>query len=366
MRTHPDVAAALYAWGLGGRSEVTRLSGGHINDSFRVEPGDPAAGGPFLLQRLNDRVFPRPRLVMQNVTAVTTHLLRRLGAPPAVAEARGLSAARGVGAVPLVPTRRGASWHVDRAGGHWRLVPLLRGVVSLERPRGPDDAREAARAYGAFLAALADWDGPPLSEVVPGFHDTAGRLDALRRAAEADELGRAGGVRAEVAELLHRRALAAVLPPLLESGEVPTRIAHNDAKLSNVLLDERTGRAVAVVDLDTVMPGTGLHDFGDMVRSTTCTGAEDEAEPERMEVRAELYAAVSEGWLETAGDVITPKERELMGFAGRLITLEQSARFLTDYLEGDRYYATSYADQNLRRARAQLRLLQSLEALEGR
>lgn len=361
MSAAPEVIEALHAWGLGDVGDVTRLPGGHINDSFRVEPHDASAGGPFLLQRLNDRVFPRPRLVMGNVAAVTEHLLRALGAPPAVAEALRLPVAQDVGVVPLVPTRSGGAWHVDRAHRYWRLVPLLTGVVSLARPRGPGDAREAARAYGTFLTALADYAGPPLADSIPRFHDTAARLDALRRAAEADPLGRAAKVRAEVDALLDRRALAAVLPPLLESGEVPTRIVHNDAKLSNVLLDEPTGRAVAVVDLDTVMTGSALHDFGDIVRSMACTGAEDD--PERTQARPELYAAVTEGWLEAAGDVISPKERALMGFAGRLITLEQAARFLADYLQGDRYYATAYADQNLRRARAQVRLLASLEAV---
>ena len=327
--------------------------GGHIHDSFRV---DTRAGGghAYLLQALNQRVFPRPDLVMENVARVTRHLAARLeSAGVADPERR---------APALVPTRRGKDWYREADGTSWRAFRFITGSVVRDRARSPADPYAAGRAFGEFLRLLADYDGPPLHETLPGFHDTAARFARLESTVRADPCRRAAAAREEIEAVLAQRALADVLPPLLASGEVPRRIVHNDARIANVLLDERTGEALCAVDLDTVMSGTALWDFGDLVRSTVSPTAEDEEDLSRVGVRLPMFAALARGFLEAAGGLLVPRERGLLGFSGRVITLEQAVRFLTDHLEGDRYYRIARPEHNLVRCRAQLALLRSLTA----
>jgi Ser/Thr protein kinase RdoA (MazF antagonist) len=332
---------------------VAPLAGGHINDSYRVDARAGDGTRAYLLQSLNPRVFARPDLVMENVSRVTRHLASRLesaGVPDR--ERRSLT---------LIPVRRGPDWHTEADGTCWRVFRFITGTVVLDRARDPEDACNAGRAFGSFLRLLADYDGLPLHETIPGFHDTAARFVRLEAAAQADPCRRAGAARQEIEAVLARRPLADVLPPLLASGEIPRRIVHNDAKISNVLLDERTGEALCVIDLDTVMPGSALWDFGDMVRSMTSVAAEDEEDLARVGVQVPMFAALVRGYLEAAGTLLVPRERALLGFAGRLITLEQAVRFLTDHLEGDRYYRIARPGHNLARCRTQLALLQSLD-----
>jgi Ser/Thr protein kinase RdoA (MazF antagonist) len=226
-------------------------------------------------------------------------------------------------------------------------------------------AREAARAFGAFVRLLVDCPGASLHETIPGFHDTARRIAALEDAARRDPCGRAGEARDDIAYVLAERAIAGVLPPLVTAGEIPVRVVHNDAKITNVLFDERTGAAVCVIDLDTVMPGLVLHDFGDMVRSMASPTDEDDPDPGRVDARPDFVVALAEGFLAEAGSALTPVERRSLVLAGRLIVLEQAARFLCDYLDGDRYYHVARPGHNLDRTRAQLALYRSLTRREA-
>ena len=336
---------------LGGEiTAIAPVPGGHINESYRVDV-QAAAGEAhsFLLQRLNPDVFQRPDLVMENVARVTRHLTvaaRAAGRPSPVAT--------------LVLTDHGADWLADAAGDVWRMLVFVPGAVVRERAESPADCAAAGRAFGEFLRLLADWEGPPLHETIPGFHDTRARLLRLDEAVRADSCGRVAGARSAIAAAAEHRALADVLPPLLANGEVPLRVTHNDAKLANVLLDARTGTPVCVVDLDTVMPGSALYDFGDLVRSTVSSTPEDEEDRSRVAVNLEFFAALARGYVGAAGAVLTPRERDLLVFAGQLITFEQAARFLTDHLAGDRYYRIARPGHNLSRARSQLALLGSL------
>jgi Ser/Thr protein kinase RdoA (MazF antagonist) len=347
------VAEAARTFRVGGEIVgIVAVPGGHINETYRVDVR--GAGGvarSYLLQRLNPLVFRRPDLVIENVVRVSRHVelaARASGRPSPVA--------------PLVATDHGADWLADSAGGVWRMFVFVVGTVMREHARSAGDCAAAGRAFGAFLALLAGWDGPPLHETIPGFHDTRARLRQLDAAARADVAGRAGDAGAEIAAIRAERSLADVLPPLIASGEIPIRVTHNDAKLSNVLLDARTGTERCVVDLDTVMPGSALYDFGDLVRSTVSPTAEDEEDVSRVAVREEYFDALARGYVETAGAVLRPRELELLAFAGRLVTLEQAARFLTDHLQGDTYYRIERPGHNLGRCRAQLALLRSLTA----
>ena len=333
-------------------SAIAQLPGGHINDSFRIDAGSER----YLLQRLNPHVFLDAGKVMDNVSRVTAHLAARLRAA-GVADWRRRTLA-------LVPARSGADWVRDGEGAAWRLFGFISGTVVRERAASPADAQAAGRSFGEFLRLLVDYHGAPLAETIPGFHDTAARFERLEQAVRKDARRRVAGARLEIELAMNQRQLADVLPPLQRSGAVPSRIAHNDAKLSNVLFDERTGEPLCVVDLDTVMPGSALYDFGDLVRSVTSPSLEDEEDLSQVGVRVPLFGALARGYLDAAGAVLTSVERDLLVFAGRMITLEQAVRFLTDHLEGDRYFRIARPEHNLIRARTQLRLFESLTGRE--
>ena len=343
-----DIARAFR---LGGEIiDISRVAGGHINQSYRVDVrGSGGETRSFLLQRLNPDVFRRPDLVMENVARVTRHLT-------VAAHAAG----RASPVAPLVVTDHGADWLADATGGVWRMFTFVPGAIVRERAESPADCAAAGRAFGELLRLLADWEGPPLHETVPGFHDTRARLVQLEAAVRADTAGRVSGAGAEIAAVRAERALADVLPPLLASGVVPVRVTHNDAKLANVLLDARSGAPLCIVDLDTVMPGSALYDFGDLVRSCVSPTAEDETDLVRVAVKREFFRALAHAYVEGAGAALSVRERDLLVFAGRLITFEQAARFLTDHLAGDVYYRIERPGQNLDRARSHLALLRSL------
>ncbi len=340
----PALVLDRFPWPAPVRS-VQPLEGGHINATWIVE-----AGPRWVLQRINERVFPDPVAVMRNVAALLAWHAR--------------ASRSGIVLPRLLATRDGAAWVEDRMRGVWRCWAFEEGTVSRTEVDGPGTAREAGRAFGGFLAAVAGYDGPPLAETIPGFHDTPARLRVLASVAAADPVGRTAGARAELAAVAARAHLADRLTGPLAAGVLPRRVVHNDAKVANVLFDAGDGRARAVLDLDTVMPGTALWDVGDLLRSSASRAAED-ADPRDVHAEPALVEAVLAGWLEGAGAAVVPAERERLLLAGRVITLEQAARFLADHLAGDRYYAVREPGHNLRRARTQLALLASFEAQAG-
>lgn len=333
---------------------VQRQEGGHINDSFKIVAGVGLDERAYLLQRLNPAVFGDPLSVMDNIRVVTAHLT-------------GAVARRGLGQperrVPqLVATRDGRGFVEDANGGVWRLFRFIEHARSVQQAESVEQAREAGRAFGRFQALLADLDRP-LVETIPGFHDTRARFDALERAVAADSAGRLASAAPEVGAILSRREEAEQLERLREAGRLPVRVVHNDAKIANVLFDEKTGEALCVVDLDTVMPGIALHDLGDLVRSTAADAPEDEPDVRRVRVRAPFVAAVTEGYLQEAREFLVPAELDHLHQAAPVIILEQAARFLSDYLEGDKYYPVSRPWQNLDRARTQFAIYEGVKAL---
>jgi aminoglycoside phosphotransferase (APT) family kinase protein len=321
---------------------VRRHPGGHIHGAWQVTTVD---GGLFLLQRLNTGVFPDPDAVMANTLAVTEHLRRRL-ADPAHRVLR------------FRPTHDGNWLHHEPDGSVWRLCDFIPGALGLTSPRTPADARMAGLVFGRFAAALADYPASELLTTLPGFHDGSLRLTALVGARVLDPVGRLAGCRDEVDRLQRLGWLATALPV----DDLPVRVAHNDAKLANVLLDARTSEPVAVVDLDTVMAGTVLHDFGDLMRTLATRAPEDEVDLTRVTVDEDCFAELVRGYLRGCGGLLTEMEREHLVLAGLAITWEQATRFLADHLAGDAYYPVTRPDHNLDRARNQLRLLENLLA----
>jgi aminoglycoside phosphotransferase (APT) family kinase protein len=331
---------------------------GHIHDSYRLTWRGAKTTARFLLQRINEMVFPRPAEVMENIARVTAHMAQRLQRAGAADAGR---------RVPmLVRTRDGGTYYRDRAGACWRMFRFIEGTRVYEAVRTPAQAEQAGRAFGRFQSLLADFAGPRLHETIPGFHDTLSRFASLDHAVQADSCNRAGAARAEIEVANCYRPLASALLDLQRRSEIPERVVHNDAKISNVLFDQAIDEALCVVDFDTVMPGLSLFDFGDMVRSMTCRAAEDEVDLAKVAVELPLFEGLARGYLATAGAFLTPAERANLVVAGKVITLEQAVRFLTDFLAGDPYYKTHRPSHNLDRCRTQLKLVKSIEQRESR
>ncbi len=344
---------AARAFAFEGRPLAARRHGrGHIHASFALSVERGGGRARYLLQRLNTHVFRDPDALCENVARVGAHLRARL-------------AERGVQALErrvlrLVPTHAGGFVHHADDGSAWRAYDFVEGARAA-RTLSPGRAQHVATAFAEFQRLLADYDGPRLHETLPGFHDTPRRCAAFREALALDLHGRAASARAEIEFALAHEAFAACLVELRDAGRLPERVTHNDAKLDNVLLDDVTGEGLCVIDLDTVMPGLSLYDFGDLVRSVTSRAAEDEPDTARVDVDVELFAAVARGWRAGLGDALLPLEREHLLTAGRLITFETGLRFLTDYLDGDRYFRIARPAHNLLRCRAQFALVRALE-----
>lgn len=346
---HPDVPVALEAFGLPATAPISVVPGGHVNLSYRLH----AEGGPLLLQRINPLVFPDGEGVLRNATSVSAHLDWHVGR-------EGLRDATRRVARPL-PTVSGAPGVRTADGAWWRLVEWIPDTRALLQVSTPVEAGEIGAAFGRFLRWMSDYAGPPLVPAIAGFHDTEASLVRFEAAVRRDAAGRATSVAAEIAAVRGRRELAAALT----REELPRRIIHADAKPANVLLDAASGEALAVIDLDTVMQETLLLDIGDLIRSATCAVAEDDPSPCGRLLREDLLEALLRGLAAGIAPMrLDPVERRLILTAGRVIVHEQAARFLTDYLDGDRYYRTARPAQNLDRARVQLRLLEGLDEAE--
>jgi len=346
------VVSADFAFG-GKVLSATPYGSGHINDTFLVLIE--AAPNPrrFVLQRINHHVFKQPDLLMENVERVCAHAHAKLRAAGASDAHRR--------ALRLIPTLKGKSWHVDDAGNRWRCYDFIEGATGHDVVRSAAQAEAAAKAFGAFQALLADLPGGRLHETIPGFHHTPGRYASFQAALAADTHGRAASAAPEITFALARAHEVSVVVDALRDGTLPERVTHNDTKLNNVLLDDVTQEGVCVIDLDTVMPGSALYDFGDLVRTSTSPAAEDETDLSKVTMQLPMFEALVRGYLASARGFLTPREKELLPFAGKLITFEIGLRFLTDWLEGDTYFKIKRPTHNLDRTRTQFKLVASIE-----
>jgi len=349
----PEVLAA---YALAGRLVSAEPYGsGHINETYAVTMAANAGPRRYIFQRINHRIFKNVPALMENVRRVTEHIALKVRA------AEGEAAARR--ALTVVRPRDGRTFTQDAGGGYWRVYDFIEGAHTVDRVETEAQARVAARAFGDFQAQLADLPGDRLHETIPNFHHTRSRFETFRRAVTEDRVQRAAEVRAEIDFAFAREADADFLLNRLARGEVSERVTHNDTKINNVMLDDTTGSAVAVIDLDTIMPGLPLYDFGEMVRTSASSTFEDDPNPGNMQLRLPLFRALVEGYLGSAvGGVLNATERAHLGFAGKLMTYENGIRFLTDYLQGDIYYKIRHPRHNLDRCRTQFALIRSLEA----
>ena len=328
---------------------------GHINDTFVLIIDQAGCPVRYILQRINSTIFKDPPALMSNIGRVTAHVAQRLGMH--------FDASRRV--LTVVPARDGRPFVVDEAGHYWRIYLFIEKARSYDVIDQPARAAMAARAFGTFMRQLEDFPAHELHETIPDFHHTPTRFSALVRAIEVDRSNRAASVTREIEFFMAREADVHRLVSLHRAGRLPLRVTHNDCKLNNVMIDDATGEGICVIDLDTVMPGLSLYDFGDMVRTATSPAPEDERDLSRVVMQMPMFRALVEGYLAGAGAALTAEEIELLPFAGKLITLETGMRFLTDYLNGDVYFKISRPAQNLDRCRTQCRLVESIEAQEA-
>jgi hypothetical protein len=350
----PDFAALVDQFAIRGDfAGAARHGSGHIHDTYKVTCQ--LAGQPvhYILQRINHTIFKDPAVLMENIQRVTTHLHAKLRA------AGGTDLARR--ALTIIPTRVGGLVLRDDAGQWWRMYVFIERARTFDQVETEQQVYEAARAFAQFQGLLADLPAPRLHDTIPNFHNAVMRLAALRAAVEQDPQGRAAGAQAEIAFVEQRAALCARLLDRQQRGELPERITHNDTKFNNIMLDEQTNAAVCVIDLDIVMPGLALYDFGDMVRTATAAALEDERDLTKVFARPEMFAALARGYLSEAR-FLTAAEREELVFSGRLITLVIGIRFLTDHLLGDAYFKIHRPNHNLDRCRTQFKMVASLEA----
>ncbi len=329
------------------------LSGGHLHATWMAGYRSPFGLERYIHQRINIQVFRDPGRMMDNIRRVTEHLRRKLE--------NGIGGAFSRQVLLLVPTRDGEPFWRDTLGGYWRTYRYVEGSRTFDTVETPDQARKAAAAFGEFAGLLSDLPGPRLHETIPDFHNTPARLRRLLQVVEVDPHNRAGAVIPHIDFVLAREVQAGLVHKPRKEGEFPERIVHNDTKINNVLFHARTGEVLCLVDLDTVMPGSVLYDFGDLVRTGVCPAREGERNLSRVEVRLPVFEALVRGYLEGTGGLLTAAEVEFLAFSARLITLELGIRFLTDYLEGDIYFRAAYPEHNLDRCRHQFRLLEELE-----
>lgn len=353
MKLRHDICAMARAFQLYGDFITAGPYGsGHINDTYCALFNQGGRLVRYIFQRINHNVFKNPPQLMENIERVTRHLAGKLGGRREPSRST----------LTLIPSAGGKSWHCDPDGNYWRCYYFIESARTYDVVESPQQAFEAAKAFGLFQSLLADLPAPRLHDTIPDFHHTPKRFAALEKAVADDAVQRTGAAMEEITFALRRKCFTDVL---LNAG-LPERVTHNDTKINNVMLDDTTGEGLCVIDLDTVMPGLALYDFGDMVRTATSPAREDEQDLSKVAMQFPLFEAVVRGYLASASAFLTTEERKHLVFAGKLITFEIGLRFLTDFLEGDRYFKVHRDGHNLDRCRTQFKLVESIEQQEGK
>lgn len=346
-------AAAMFDFG-GDVTSVVPYGNGHINDTYAVTCSLAGGSVRFILQRLNPVVFPDRAGLMRNMIAVTGFLRKAVIRDGGDPERECLR---------LIPLKDGSPYLTDESGDVWRATQFIENTDAYLVAESPEMFASAGEAFGKFMARLGGFDASSLFEVIPRFHDTPDRYARFLASLERNAAGRMDEAKDEIAFVRERGEGCSVITDALERGEVPVRVTHNDTKLNNVLIDTATKEAVCVIDLDTVMPGSMLYDFGDAVRVGCSTAKEDERDLSLVDFDLGLFRAFTEGYLAGAGRSVTAAELGLLPDAARLMTFECGMRFLTDFLDGDTYFKTAYPEHNLVRARTQFKLVRTMERL---
>ena len=347
-----DVKAIAANFNLDGKLTGSEPFGsGHINDTYNLICENDGEQIHYILQRINHQVFKDPPAMMENIRRVTSHIYRRLQEQQNKLASRQLI---------VIAAKDGSDFFLDDRGNYWRIYNRIENAFTYDTIESPEFAYEAARMFGRFAALLTDLPGPPLHETIPDFHTTPKRLKTFMEVFRQDPCNRAKDAGAEIDFVLENAEICDVLINLAGKGEIPVRTTHNDTKINNVLLDAKTHEGVCVIDLDTVMPGLSLYDFGDMVRTATNPAEEDERDLSKATMRMPIFEMLLRGFAEETHTFLTLAEKKNLIFAGKLITFEQMIRFLADHLAGDTYYKIHRENHNLDRCRTQMKMVQSI------
>jgi hypothetical protein len=326
-----------------------RTGSGHINDTFLVTT---RGNKKYILQRINHSVFQDVPGLMNNILRVTTHIHQKID--------QGHPLTGSLTSIRIIPAKDDKTFVLDREGDYWRLYNYLEGSRTFDRVSNPQQAHEGGRAFALFQALTADIPVSDLAETIPHFHDVELRLKTFRQTVSQDPVNRVGEVKREIAFLEERAGEMIKILQLGREHKIPLRVTHNDTKFNNILFDA-SGKAIAVIDLDTVMPGYILYDFGDAIRTGANTATEDEEDLDKAGINLALFEAYSRGYLSIAGSFLNSCEIGHLAFSARVMTFLIGLRFLTDYIDGDRYYRIHFRHHNLQRARVQMKLLESME-----
>ena len=326
---------------------------GHINSTFAVyfsrETKPPVR---YILQAINTSIFKDPYGLMENIEGVTSHLRKKL-------IEQGKDPSRGT--LTVIPTKSGSSLFKDSEGVYWRSYTFIEDATCYQTVSSPEIFKNAAKAFGHFQKLLADYPADTLHEIIPNFHNTPSRYEDFKAAIKADKKGRAKNVQQEIEFYLERETDGKTVVDAINAGKLPLRVTHNDTKLNNIMMDNTTNEGICVIDLDTVMPGSVLYDFGDSIRFGASTAAEDEQDISKVSCDLHLFEVYVKGFLEGCGGALTDLEVEMLPMGAILMTFECGMRFLADHLEGDHYFRIHRENQNLDRARTQFKLVWDME-----
>ncbi|MDD7143125.1 phosphotransferase enzyme family protein [Fusicatenibacter saccharivorans] len=327
---------------------------GHINDTYLLTFEIAEMGTiKVILQRMNKNIFTKPIELMENILNVTSYLRKKIIENGGDPDRETLNVIRTVDDMP---------YFVDSEGEYWRSYKFITDATSYDQVESPEDFYQSAVAFGNFQRLLAEYPAETLHETIEGFHDTKARFQVFKKAVEDDVCGRAASVQKEIQFVLEHEHLANVFADLLEKKEIPLRVTHNDTKLNNIMIDNKTRKGICVIDLDTVMPGLAMNDFGDSIRFGASTATEDEQDLSKVSCDMELFDLYAKGFIEGCGGKLTEKEIDLMPTGAMVMTFECGMRFLTDYLQGDTYFKIHRENHNLDRCRTQFKLVKDMEA----
>lgn len=327
---------------------------GHINDTFLLcYQTSENAQKRYILQRMNHAIFKNPPQLMENMVHVTNYLRKKILSQGGDPERETLN---------VIKTKNGADWYQDSGKNYWRVFPFIENSMCMEKVENVKDFYDSAVAFGNFQRMLAEYPAETLHETIPNFHNTPSRFEDFEKAVQSGSKERVALAQKELSFVFDRRQDTSILTDLLSEGKLPLRVTHNDTKLNNILFDADTHKALCIIDLDTVMPGLSLYDFGDCIRFGANTGAEDETDLTKVGLDLTLFEAFTKGYLEGCKGSLTGKEIEMLPMGAKLMTFECGMRFLTDFLTGDHYFKVHRENHNLDRARTQFKLVADMEA----
>ena len=331
---------------------VKSFGSGIINDTFLVVCKNNNKEDKYILQKINHSIFKNVEKLMENYCNVCDYLKEVVKNNHGDIDRQ---------TITVIPTKEGKSFFKDSLGNYWRAIKFISNTITYDILESENDFYKAGKAFGEFQNMLSEYKAETLYESIPNFHNTKERYKSFINAIERNKANRLDNVINEVNFIIERKSDTSILVDLLQKGKLPLRVTHNDTKISNILMDAKTKEGICVIDLDTIMPGLSLYDFGDAIRSGATHVSEDEKDLNKVFIDLEFFEAFTKGFLEGTANSLTEKEIELLPMAVKIITLEQGIRFLTDYLNGDVYYKTNYNDQNLDRTRTQLKLVKDIE-----